>query len=117
MVIEKKMKLSYISPKSSEPIETPSYSDFTHSSWAVTRKNSCMDERFNPGNRAIALEPLIVSIEWYAICIPPELISSSIRLEFENISTAVGTQRIALSSKAFVTERRISFAMILPTVA
>lgn len=107
---------TYMSWKSEDSVSTPSYCAFAQSSCAVTRKNICVAERFKPGKRAIDFDPLKVRSEWYAICIPPDVINNSIRLEFENTSTAVGTQRIALSSKAFVTDRKISFAIVMPTV-
>lgn len=102
--------------KSSDSVSTPSYCDFEHSSCAVTRKKICVELRLSPGRRAMDFIPFNANIEWYAICIPPDVIKSSMRLEFENTSTAVGTHRIALSSNAFVTERKISFAIVMPTV-
>lgn len=96
----------------------PAYTDSSHISCADNKKNICVGVKFNAGNRAIPFSgPVIDNMEWYDICIPPERIRRSIWLWLEKTFTDSGTQRIALSSKLFVMDLKISLAMWTPTDA
>lgn len=107
---------TYISLKSSEYVSIPKYADSAHTSCAVTRKKIWVGVKFNPGNRIIPLlGPVNESNEWYAICMPPDWISKSMRLVFEKMLTVGGTHCMTFASKAFVIDRRISLAIDTPT--